>query len=167
LPLIYEYAFGGNNDEINPIGKGSMNKHCKIHNFALPQIEIEPLINKVTDQPIPAGFGPLLPHWREKENNDAITATNRAPKDQRFSQNFLIGEEILLNGFFPETNKELTIAMPVITPNLKIFSDQIQVTIPTCDTVIINTDTKHVSAVWRTFISNDLNELHNGILLIS
>ncbi len=62
MPLGYERAFGGASFAANPVGKGAVGVVGKSR--PLPNVEHPSDVAKTaSDQPVPAGFGPLGPHW--------------------------------------------------------------------------------------------------------
>jgi hypothetical protein len=122
VPLIYERAFGGTDENAsrpkwepkNPIGTGFAIQAEHIVGKAVPNVEYPgELISFWKDRPRPAGFGPIARHWVprvgwagtydekwEKERFPLLPADfnerffQYAPEDQQ-SQNYLRGGELV------------------------------------------------------------------------
>lgn len=118
IPINYNYAFGGQNYELNPIGKGYSNKEGT---NLLPNIESpNQLIVKQSDTTEPASFEPYPPEWPQRSKyftncadidltNDVIKLPNTivpkhfntAPVDQRLSGFFIGDEKIEIQNMHP------------------------------------------------------------------
>lgn len=118
IPINYNYAFGGQNYELNPIGKGYSNKEGT---NLLPNIESpNQLIVKQSDTTEPASFEPYPPEWPQRSKyftncadidltNDVIKLPNTivpkhfntAPVDQRLSGFFVGDEKIEIQNMHP------------------------------------------------------------------
>lgn len=119
IPINYNYAFGGQNYELNPIGKGYPNKEGT---NLLPNIESpNQLIVKQSDTPEPVSFEPYPPEWPQRSKyftncadidltNEVINLPNTivvpehfntAPVDQRLSGFFVGNEKIEIQNMHP------------------------------------------------------------------
>jgi len=147
MPIIYENAFGGVNQQSgdicqsNPVGKGIIGKKAKaktIVGLALPNIENPyQLIDTHKEQPEPVGYGPIGKGWPprlsllgtydekwEKERSplwpeDFSTAFfNAAPNDQQIP-GFLKGDEpIYLKNL--NANGDLSFNLPGHHPKVTV-----------------------------------------------
>lgn len=127
IPINYNYAFGGTNYELNPIGKGYANQKDGI---LLPNIESpNQLIVQQSDIPEPVSFEPYPPEWPQRSKyftdyanidltKDIIELPitiipehfNTAPVDQRLSGFFSGDEKIEIQNMHP--------LLPTITSSL-------------------------------------------------
>lgn len=178
VPLVYENAFGGadpaNPEKIfaaNPSGVGFSFRGLRTKGLTLPQIEgaskvIEGPASRVT----PAGFGPLPPHWnpRSKEtveiDEEAIAAGccpwakeppesmyNTAPSDQRFDQPFEGEMTLSLKSLVADAPRDVLINLPEIRPMVSFEGrHRKKVPLPRCDTLVIDTDNRHIHLIWRS-----------------
>jgi uncharacterized protein YjbI with pentapeptide repeats len=65
LAIGYDRAYGGKGRPANPVGAGHADEFRA--GLALPNVEaLGELVKSFADQPAPAGFGPLAPHWRHR-----------------------------------------------------------------------------------------------------
>lgn len=199
IPLRFEYAYGGkskteeSNSESspvvypgNPIGKGFINNgNTPEEGFALPNIE-DPgsLIEKLSDQPTPKGFGYIGRNWTPRMalagtydddwkkhrmpllpldfNNDFF---NGAHPDCRFRQKLLPGEQFILKyitegGYlkFRLPNWHLK-AMVRIKNILTIHK-------PDLDTVVIEPENSIVNLTWRVTVRCDKNLLNVDSIIL-
>lgn len=178
LPLVYENAFGGGDDEErrdlrNPVGKGYSPRGRLPAGSELPQIEIGPgFITSPGSRPEPAGFGPVPSHWAPRVQmfqklgpeiegkNLPPDLFNAAPPDQRFSRPFEGGEIVTLWGLVPGAPPEgVRIRIPRLRPGLTLVTgmiERIRVTGenrkslgPVCDTLVVDGDGRRISLLWR------------------
>lgn len=123
ISINYNNAFGGQEYEQNPIGKGYVSDNftgTKLPNIELPQ----QLITSTTDKPNIAGFEPYPPMWPQRNLSTAdVNASiirlkdevmpihfNSAPIDQRLNGFFSGNEKIEIKNMhprFPIINSEL------------------------------------------------------------
>ncbi|WP_437758784.1 DUF2169 family type VI secretion system accessory protein [Sorangium sp. So ce1389] len=123
MPITWERAFGGPGFALNPVGKGAQPIEAdtgEIH--PLPNIELpDPLITSPSDQPAPAGFGPIDLMWPQRfakmgtydqrwfkerfpgfaEDTD-LGMFNAAPDDQQIQGFFRGDEPMVLENMHPE-----------------------------------------------------------------
>ena len=195
-PLRYEYAFGGRNptdeeDEFlaNPVGMGYNSDQRNLVHDELPLIEIGPdFIVSPMQKPIPAGFGPLPVWWEPRMSEMGMpvedpmdqagcpyaatakdTLHNVAPLDQRFTKTFQGGEifhlRALLKGVSHQQTVEIT--LPQLQPQLyTIIENQAQLLEPVCDTVVINTDDKTLSMIFRAGIPWRMTDRRKGWVVL-
>ncbi|ABC33670.1 uncharacterized protein conserved in bacteria [Hahella chejuensis KCTC 2396] len=184
IPLNYEHAFGGRDPRVpegepqymstsNPVGKGYMapGQDCLV-GMPLPNLE-DPrqLIQSWRDQPSPAGFGFISPHWLPRTplagTYDEEWQRTRAPLypsdfDRRFfnagspglvAAEYLSGGEdvVVINA---SERGALRFALPgLAAPRCKLsFHDANHVEMECrLDTLIINTDEHQVFLIWRAY----------------
>lgn len=128
IPVNYNYAFGGNNYDLNSIGKGYSNEAES--SPQLPNIESpNQLIITKNDTPEPTGFEPYPPEWPQRSqyftSYDNIDLSkeilylpeavkpehfNTAPLDQRMASFFHGDEKIEIKNMHP--------LLPTITSEL-------------------------------------------------
>lgn len=166
VALQYESAYGGENYNLNPIGTG-FKKHS-----ALPQIELVPkFINRITDRPIPAGFGPIPLYWRIMQTKQAQkNIYSMAPPDQQFTEPFQGGEIISIKGLVKDlpATQEAVITLPKTKPRLLLqLTNKQQDLEPICDTVIINTDEQILHLIWRVGIPWPTDHQYQGYLSLT
>lgn len=196
LPLRYEHAYGGcdpNHEEKlypqNPVGVGYSEKGWRVSGMALPQIEIGPkFISGPTQRVAPAGFGPLPPFWEprvqafDKLDHEALAwggcpypgdapaeMYNAAPPDQRFDQPFQGEETLRLKGLVEGAPRDgLLLNLPRLRPDLKLVrGERMENLQPVCDTLVIDTDTRQLSLVWRIGIPWNLREQQSDWLVLT
>jgi hypothetical protein len=170
LPLVYENAFGGGEDEDrselrNPVGKGYSPRGRLPAGSELPQIEIGPgFITSPGSRPEPAGFGPIPSHWAPRVQvfqkfgpelegkNLPPDLFNVAPLDQRFPRPFE-GEEILtLRGLVAGAPAEgVRIRLPKLRPEpVLVIDDENHSTLETvCDTLVVDGNRQELHLLWR------------------
>jgi len=182
IALIYEHAFGGLDcsdadpgmhafDSRNPLGTGFVkNPERLAAPLRLPNLE-DPrrLIQNITDQPNPAGFGFIAPHWQPRaalagtydktwiEQRMPLLPTdfdrryfNAAPTDQ-VVPGYLIGNEpVEITNTLP--GSKLGFNLPGLHPprcRVTLRNGGPQILTSQLDTVIINTDEKLLFLIWR------------------
>lgn len=178
IPLIYEFAYGGSDPKQpehfyakNPAGLGFTIQR-RINHLLAPQIEISPLINQLTDQPIPAGFGPLPIAWQIadlKQTHVPIEINQVAPLDQRFNTYFFGNEVIKLKGLIAgiATTEEIILKLSHHRPRLSLHLDKpAQMIEPLCDTVVIDTDAMTLHQIWRAGIPWEINDQRHGVVML-
>lgn len=124
IPLRWELAFGGMSFLQNPMGRGIEPTPDDNGNLIpyLPCIEYpESRMTSPKDMPVPAGFGPIAPHWmprlKQQGTRDQRWATfrapllpkdfdpgfyNAAPADQQLKKGYFKGDEpVVLTGMHP------------------------------------------------------------------
>lgn len=119
IPINYNYAFGGHNYTLNPLGKGYASE--LEHLQQLPNIESpDRLIVTRNDTPDPAGFEPYPPEWHQRNQHFIEYANidlsqeiiylpnsvkpehfNTAPLDQRINGFFNGDERIEIKNMHP------------------------------------------------------------------
>jgi len=176
-PLRYEYAFGGVDvkrralEPRNPVGLGFARHGRVAKGQALPRIEQGPrFITRPGNRPTPAGYGPLAPAWPPRNaaapadpgtpENDACpygpevpdALHNCAPLDQRFPHPFTGDETVMLRGFFAErpAPRQLALSLPGPRPAASlVVAGKHQPLALACDTLLIDTDSRHIHLLWR------------------
>ncbi|WP_437691969.1 DUF2169 family type VI secretion system accessory protein [Sorangium sp. So ce176] len=123
MPIVWERAFGGPGFAMNPVGKGAQPVETNAGELhPLPNIELPgALITSPTDQPAPAGFGPIDIMWPQRfarmgtydhkwlkerfpgfaEDTD-LGMFNAAPEDQQIQGFFRGDEPMVLENMHPE-----------------------------------------------------------------
>jgi len=187
IPLRYEFAYGGTDtqpgDEAkiedeprNPVGRGLLAKRSKASwiGTSLPNLE-DPLklISSPKDQPAPACFAPIGPHWEPRRSSagtyDEAWTKKRAPYlpkdfDVRFLQvaapgliasSYLQGgESVEIVGATP--GRQLRFELPKQVVKMAFHFDGQVCTPPlNLDTVIFEPDERRFSMVWRTCLVVD------------
>ena len=164
MPLGYDHAFGGPDDDHNPVGKGHGTGE-------LPNVETPGHgVRTRRDRPHPAGFGPLSPSWPERrarvgkdygasyakhrapfyaEDFD-WTYFNAAPADQRLP-GYLDGDEALvLHNLHPE-HVSYACRLPGVRP--RVFVDdragRAREIALHLDTLFVDMDQEIVLLTWR------------------
>jgi uncharacterized protein YjbI with pentapeptide repeats len=70
MPVNWEHAFGGNDVEQNPLGKGAApvtGEESGMTTHPLPNVEWpKNLVTSVSDRPVPASFSPIPIHWPQR-----------------------------------------------------------------------------------------------------
>lgn len=194
VPLVYENAYGGTDPVIpdetflaNPAGVGFSVRGFRTKELDLPQIECGPtFITSPASRVTPVSFGPLAPHWQPRSKDvveideQAIAAGgcpwkkpppeslfNSAPLNQRFDQPFDGELSLKLKGLVTDSSEDVLINLPEIKPLLS-FQGQgtIYVPSPQCDTLVIDTDLRRISLVWRSALPIDIgNPIHGRLVL--
>ncbi len=196
VPLIYEHAYGGIDSDTglefdaNRAGRGFFPDPTKFSDTELPQIEIGPkFIKSPKDQPLPAGYGPLPVFWSPRKDDtgtlDEVSAKaglcpfgddlkpsfyNVAPLDQRFNTVLKGGEIITLTGFLPELlpAKPLKLTLPELHHETwKVTGQKQQMINPICDTLVIDTDHRTMSMIWRAGIPWSRAEPRKGWIILA
>ncbi len=195
IPLQYEYAYGGAETEqddgyaANLAGMGYNPHSRQLSSELLPRIEIGPnFLTGPTQKTIPAGFAPLPIFWepRLSEIGDPVDEPmeqggcpysesaapcvhNVAPQDQRFKQTFQGGEVIYLRALVPGVNHQdaVKLTLPTLHPQLyTIINNRTEELTPVCDTVVINTDEKTMSMIFRVGIPWRLTDRRHGWVVL-
>ncbi len=196
IPLSYEYAFGGTNQQddedayaANPCGIGYNSDQRNLLTDELPRIESSPgFMTSPMQKPTPAGFGPLPVFWEPRVSDtgepveDPTTqggcpyskstkrcVHNVAPYDQRFKKTFKGGEVIHLRALVAGVShqKAIQIVLPELKPQLyTIINNEAELLSPVCDTVVINTDERTVSMVYRAGIPWRLTDRRKGWVVL-
>ena len=180
MPLVYERSFGGSDQvgaderpvgvEANPVGTGYYHSRGKkdIDGMPLPNLE-DPLhlISGWTDDPAPAGFGPLCAHWLPRKKYagtyDEAWQTSRAPylpldfdprffnsatPDMIFSPHLQGGEDVEIHN--ADSSGRLAFKIPHVTLDISIRIDgETTHHLPALDTVLIEPDENRLCLVWR------------------
>ena len=194
VPITYEHAFGGqfiiNADKVirydaNPVGVGFYRTQKRLGTLAMPLFEYSPFITSTKVRPQPAGFGPISMTWAPRSelfrhmNNEAaadgqcpypddIEANlfNAAPIDQRMEQAPEPGTQLLLEGF---AEKLIALELPDIASQIQLHilkDGQVTRLLPVCDTLIVDTDARTLSFVWRIAVPwNPLGVVDKQIVL--
>ena len=191
LYICWEHAFGGSDEsgkrfDRNPVGMGWAARAGKqAADRPLPYLDRPPFITSVGDQPEPAGFGPIAPHWEPRltafKTLDTEQATeggsphsdqtptwlyNSAPADQRLATPPEPGDLIWLSGWYREAS-DLRIALP------KPAFDVWQLTPlgkrrrwhPSWDTLTVNTTDRTLTAIYRLALFDDEVDTESRICL--
>lgn len=179
IPLTYERCFGGVDQiseariamvEENPVGTGFCHPsgNNDVSGMSLPNLE-DPgqLISSLSDYPPPSGFGPTCPGWlpRRKfagtydeswQNKRAPYLPkdfnpqffNCAPSEMQFSPHLKGGEELAIQNVDPRGRLEFKIPSIAICVTVRVKGETTSHE-PTLDTVIVDSDERTVSLVWR------------------
>ncbi len=188
MPLTYERAFGGwdraNKDETtwrcdnrNPVGRGFGDPLRFVEEGKVPMPNIEDpnqLIKRYGDQPPPAGFGFVSPHWQARAQYagtyDQAWDEQRKPLlpkdfDRRFFNAASPG--LVAPGYLRGDEDVVLVNVTAVTP-LKFRLPAVQA--PLChvilsrgdaqtlqtklDTVIIDADEMLLLLLWRAYMAN-------------
>ncbi len=196
IPLSYEYAFGGANPnddddvyEANPIGIGYNSDQRHLLSDQLPRIELGPNFMMTPMQKLtPAGFAPLPVFWEPRASDTGAPSEdpmenggcpytkdakaclhNVASIDQRFSKPFTGGEVLHLRGLLAEVShkKTVQVVLPELHPQLyTIIHDEANTLSPICDTVVVDTDKKTLSMIYRIGIPWALDDPRTGWVVL-
>jgi hypothetical protein len=183
LSINYEHAYGGcytdENEKVtqynaNPIGTGYYKARDKKNKqpVLLPIFEVEPLIYSSKTLATPAGFNALSLTWsprveafKQLDGEAAAeglcpyprqvdkTLYNCAPLDQQFAAAPPAGTQLQLRGFFEQP---VNIILPEVAEHIRllhVIEDKVEKLNPTCDTLLINTDTQSIVFVYRQAIA--------------
>jgi hypothetical protein len=181
--LSYEHAFGGflekENGKVvhypmNPVGQGFHKSREKENECLLPTLEQKPFITSTKDRPKPAGFGALGMAWVPRidlfQSLDADAAAegqcpypeivsanlyNFAPTDQQFKSRLSKDCIVTLTGFYDST---LQLKLPYPDDQIRLIRSDakgLKKLKPLCDTLILDTDNKTLSLVYRSGIPFD------------
>lgn len=168
-PLVYERAYGGEDEEHNPIGTGAARAPGALVGKEAPAIE-DPARPLTSRSPAPVGFGAIPPHWAPRSlfagTHDEAWKRDRAPlppadRDPRFyscappgqwTAEPLFGDEpIQVMGATPEGL--WLFQLPRYAP---VFSCVVRGAARECpthlDTVIIDADAGRVELTYRISI---------------
>lgn len=200
VPIIYENAFGGvleDNEEIlceeNPAGMGFNPGRLSLIDPRVPCVESLPIMQSPSEQPSPAGFGPISPLWEprvstigelvESDDEDpekcpyttpmSPVMFHYAPSDQWFPRPFEGGEQLALGGLVegvPAT-RAIVLTLPAlqITVSFQQRAQREKTPVPIlCDTLIVDTDKKKLSLVFRGAIPGTLpGEKRRGAVVVT
>ena len=167
--IQYEYAFGGthsNEPQANPAGIG-----LSPDDMLLPSIEDSTqLIAHRDHKPMPAGLGPIAPHWAQRlryaGTYDSVWTATRAPflptdqnpkynhaahPNMQTSKPFSGGETILIKGMHPETPLSLTLPNISFTAQFYITGQESVRSFFSLETVSIDTQATTLTMDWRAF----------------
>lgn len=172
----------------NTVGKGYYHIELPDQNkLPLPNIENPAqLIRHIEDRPDPAGCGFTLPHWEPRKSlagtYDKSWLKSRSPLlpknfDRKFfnaasenliSNGYLHGDEsVKITNMTPDTH--LSFSLPGIRPPLcQIETKDEEYALTTnLDTVVINTQSKQISLIWRNYfvLNNSHHELENMTIM--
>lgn len=196
IPLSYEHAFGGTNPdnvddvyEANPVGMGYNSDQRNLLSDQLPRIELGSNFMMTPMQKlIPAGFAPLPVFWEPRVSDTGALNEdpeaqggcpytkeakaclhNVAPLDQRFSTPFTGGEVLHLRALVAEVDhkKTVQIVLPELHPQLyTIINDEVETLSPVCDTLIVDTDQKTLSMIYRVGIPWPVDNPQTGWVVL-
>jgi hypothetical protein len=176
-PLVYERAYGGTDDTDpeapvsdprNPVGAGFALERLRLVGASAPQLE-DPNAPLTSDQPAPAGFGPIAPHWQPRARfagtYDMRWARERAPivpldwhprhncaaPEDLWTSTPLRGDEpIEVIGATPEGQWKFQ--LPRYAPLFGVVILGARTALEThLDTVLIDADARRVELVWRAW----------------
>jgi len=197
MPLLYERAFGGRDDdgrgrllaeERNPVGVGFRGKRseaesvaCKVPNLEDPKLALK----KFGDNPPPAGFGFIAPAWQPRRSfagtYDAAWQKDRAPYlpedfDRRFDnaaspdlafESFLEGGEPV-SIMGTSPAGAIQSSIPKVKPAIRVSFDGRGVTLPVqLETVIVEPDEGRLCLSWRGAMACDKRVLKISSVLVS
>jgi len=187
MPLVWERSFGGtetlsgngshaNGEDRNPVGTGFRSRMSgrKLEDVVLPNLE-DPgkLISSPGDQPAPAGFGAIAPHWKPRPKYagtyDDAWLRNRtpylpddfdprflqvAPEDQQVPGYLRGGEPVEIAGATP--SGVLRFTLPARRVDVLFRLDSGDERRPAhLDTVILRPDESRLVLVWRAALPCD------------
>jgi hypothetical protein len=181
VEVTWERAFGGTDETAggaahpdNPVGVGFRGKGSTLPTAGAPLPNVEApaeLLRSSGDRPPPAGLGPVQAHWRSRALH-AGTMDDRwrkdrapfppqdfdprywqyAPPDQILPRHLSGGEPLKVVGMTPDGPLEL--ALPRLAPAVVVGIGVRDVAAPpgACDTVVVDSEKKAVTLVWRTLV---------------
>ncbi len=184
MPLSYEKAYGGvckaedgsllSGEERNPIGVGYLGdyKEADMEGTPLPNIEDpEQLIQSLKDQPQPAGFGAIPPHWHPRAGYagtyDEAWEENRMPYlpldfDKQFFNaahpgliypGYLQGGELVsISNMHPNGNLQFQLPAIHLMARARI-GNRVQPLSFNLETLILEPNDLQVSLNWRASIA--------------
>jgi hypothetical protein len=192
ISLVWERAYGGTEtlpgtpsrvdaDDRNPVGVGfrSRRSSARIDGTRLPNLENpDQLIGSPSDQPAPAGFGAVSPHWKPRVSfagtYDAQWQESRAPYlpldfDERFLQTAPAdqqvpgylkgGEPVEIAGASQSGILRFTIPERRIDVHFHLHSSD-ETRPANLDSVVILPDENRLTLVWRAALACDKRLLH-------
>ncbi|MDO8990758.1 MAG: DUF2169 domain-containing protein [Sideroxyarcus sp.] len=199
ITLGYENAYGGHDPapspkEKHPIylanyaGKGYLADAKSCTGIELPQLEIAPFINRPSDRPQPAGFGPVPVFWqprRAEQGTPDLEAAQRgacpygpdaqacmhnsAPLDQRFPNPWQGGETLTLTNILAgmQYGKTIRITLPRIAPQLIVEDKGVakQLTC-VCDTFWIDAKKNQLFMIYRAVYPMRAAYPDNGCIIV-
>jgi hypothetical protein len=182
VSLGYENAYGGSDPEPGPkekhpvflanyAGKGYVAGAKSCTGIELPQLEIAPYINRPSDHPQPAGFGPVPVFWQPRRAEQGTpdleaakrggcpygadaqaTMHNSAPMDQRFPNAWQGGETLALTNILAgqQYGKTCRITLPRNTPQLTLVDKGVSKQLGSvCDTFWIDAKKNQLFMIYR------------------
>ena len=197
IPLTYENAYGGCDESpkdgpeshpVNPVGKGYCHPKSRktVEGMLAPNIEDpQNIIGRPQNNPAPVGFGPIAAGWKPRvdyagtydqdwlDNHAPYLPKdfdprffNLAPTDQVFSPYLKGGESVEILGAH-ETGR-IGFALPSIEFSVELQFGSRTEKIPMCiDTVCIDTDSGHLTMLWRGEIMCDKKMLDMEVARIN
>lgn len=186
MPLVYERAFGGQDlisEEVlrsaetkNPAGRGfTGGKHqSELNGFPLPNLECpNHLIRDYRDNPEPACFAPIAPHWQPRAS---LAGTydkhwqqhrapylpgdynpcfmNVAPPDLIYPDYLQGGEPVRIIGMHPAG--ELEFQLPYVNLSNKVVIAEKVFSSPFyMETLLLDPNHRQLSMVWRAALACD------------
>lgn len=182
VSLGYENAYGGHDPapgpkEKHPVylanyaGKGYLADAKSCTGIELPQLETAPYINRPSDRPQPAGFGPLPVFWQPRRTEQGTpdleaakrggcpygpdaqaSMHNSAPLDQRFPNAWQGGETLSLTNVLAGQQycKPCRITLPRNTPQIALTgSGEDRMLNAVCDTFWIDAKKNQLFMIYR------------------
>jgi hypothetical protein len=181
MPLVYERAFGGVDtrsehperdwDWRNPVGTGLAVSRENLTGVALPNIEYpNEVVGAWSDQPRPAGFGPISSHWQPRVGfagtyDDKWMKTRQpllpddfddrffqyAPQDQQSPEFLRGGEPVVLLRLTPSGDLRFLLPKIFLGFDTRYYDGSRQVhKTRHLHSVILEPDHPRVSLVWHT-----------------
>ncbi len=199
LSLGYENAYGGYDPapspkEKHPIylanyaGKGYLADAKSCTGIELPQLETAPFINRPSDRPQPAGFGPLPVFWQPRRAEQGTpdieaakrggcaygadaqaTMHNTAPLDQRFPQPWQGGETLTFTNILSGAQyaKSVTIKLPNLAPQLTLIEKgKPRLLNSVCDTFWIDAKKNQLYLIYRAAYPMRLADTGEGAVIV-
>ena len=199
VSLGYENAYGGSDPEPSPkekhpvylanyAGKGYLADAKSCTGIELPQLEIAPYINRPSDRPQPAGFGPVPVFWQPRRaeqgtpdveaakrggcpyGSDAqATMHNTAPLDQRFPNPWQGGEILTLTNILTglQYGKTCRITLPHNTPQLSLIENgETKALACVCDTFWIDAKKDQLFMIYRAAYPTRLAKPSKGWIIV-
>jgi hypothetical protein len=166
-PLVYEHAWGGPDDDRNPVGTGAAADRAALAGAPAPRLE-HPGAPLSAKRPAPAAFGPIGEGWAPRSSFigtcDAAWRASRAPirpldfdlrancsaPPDQWSEAPLRGDEpVDVAGVSPD-GRAWRFALPAYRPRIVfvtragfVYAD------PPLDTWLIDADERRVELTWR------------------
>lgn len=176
MEIAWEYAFGGISEDgearcdDNPAGYGwAKRQGRKAKGQPIPQINAEPLITRANKRYVPAGLGPIAPHWGERakafetldkdkalEGSSPYTSAtpanlfNCAPSDQQLPHPPQTSDRLVLTHWYadhPEVDIELP--EPAMRCVLAAGKKAVRAVRPQWDTLLVNTTDQTLHLIYR------------------
>lgn len=194
LPLRYELAFGGSQmrtgqrEKRNPVGRGFNPSGWSLQDSRAPQIEYagQAQLSPSRETAV-AGFAPLPSFWAPRHARFGELSDNPldnqgcpwgggahpalhhcAPEDQWLPESFAGGEQLVLQGFFSDSDNPVELVLPRWSPRvLQVRRGHRPVRHDlSCDTLIIDTDNRTLSLVARASLSPQVAQGQPAWLLL-